>query len=488
MLKGAEPPFMEPGSKRHDNALWRDRLYGGLRARALPLVMVDDHTIPAASIWTGARLWIEAFRSAGLERGDRVVLALDPSPAWVQVLVAAIWEGLTLIPLPSQALRKPDDIASTFDPALVVGCGKADWILGHDSDFAPRPDARKRETTLPTDPEIRLVMRTSGSSGQPRFVAISDENLLSVLDSHEAHLGLTDRDVCLSILPWHHAFGLVIDLLPALFAGATIVRSERALRDPNLQLDLAIANNVTYCSMVPLHVERLAQIGRGQEWLKELSGGVVGGAPISSHQASILKNTRLRVGYGQTEASPGIALGEPGEWHEGAIGSPIGCEIKLDERGHLLCRGSNACAGFWHADRGIDRLPTSRWLDTGDLATRDSQGKLRFIGRADDSFKLSNGRLVESALIERKLANALPEGLRAVLLPAEGKIDVVVLSKSKPENGSAESALRLSLGPLADYVGQVHYLRESAAPKTAKGDIDRLALGANLRTTLRAAA
>ena len=81
------------------HARWRGTLHA-LSGAPEPLFVFDDDATPAASIWTGARAYVRAFREAGLEPGDRIVLGLPPSVAFVQALVAALWEGLTLVPAP----------------------------------------------------------------------------------------------------------------------------------------------------------------------------------------------------------------------------------------------------------------------------------------------------------------------------------------------------------------------------------------------------
>ena len=115
---------------------------------------------------------------------------------------------------------------------------------------------------------------------------------------------------------------------------------------------------------------------------------------------SRLQATRLRVGYGQTECSPGVSLGEPGEWnYDDFLGRPIGCEVRLgteDESGgtELLVQGSNVAAGVLEAGRLRPIIGPDGWLATGDLAVGTSDGALRFAGRSDERFKLDNGRMV----------------------------------------------------------------------------------------------
>jgi len=404
---------MADGEKRH---VWRSRVRDRMRGRATPLFIFEHATIPAASVWTGSRLWVEYFRTASLKAGDRVLLALPPSPAWLMVFVACLWEDLTIVPVPPSSSSSILEAMKRFDARLAIAAteGLGPAVVSPDRHGRPTQPVALREAAFAPSPETRLILSTSGTCGRPTHAAISDRNLDAVLGSHIPQLGIDEHDVCLSTLPWTHAFGLIIDLLTAIFAGATVVRDPANGRDPSTLPALADHWGVTRACMVPLQAAKLAECETGRRFLTSLQGGVVGGAPVDSPLARVLATTRLRVGYGQTEASPGIALGQPGEWSSRTIGVTIGCETSIDSHSHLLCRGDNVCDAVWSESVGLVLMPAGRWLDTGDLVSQGPDGTMAFIGRADHAFKLSNGRLVNAPELERGLADSL--GGHAVVL------------------------------------------------------------------------
>lgn len=460
---------------------WRAPLYARLRDRPLPLVWTRDALVPAATLWTGARRWVEWLRARGVTAGDRLVCALPPGPAFVMVLVAALWEELTFVPVPPGA-----DVEAELDAAdarLAVAAPGARHSLGTavvGCEAAGTPPAGAGPTPrprrgLPT-PEARFLLRTSGTTGAPRRVALSDANVRAVLDSHAPLLGL-EGATALSVLPWHHAFGLVMELLPALLAGAEVVRDPSGGRDPASMLAVAAEHPVTHLSAVPYTARLLAESDAGVALLGRLRGGVVGGAPADAALADVLRATRLRVGYGQTEASPGITLGDPGAWRAGALGRPLGCAVRLDADGVLAFRGPNACLGRWR-DGALAAEAPGRWVRTGDLARAERDGTYTFEGRVADSFKLENGRFVAAAAVERAVCARWPDVGEALLSSPDGRSFVLAVSAAAgagPDAAGPAGAADLAdvLGPLAARPLRVVRVAPGAWARTPKGELDR---------------
>jgi acyl-CoA synthetase (AMP-forming)/AMP-acid ligase II len=463
----------------------------------------DDGVLPAASMWFMMREWVQIFREAELQHGSRVVLALPPGRAFVAALLAGVWERLTLALCPPN--MKADEVASFLDASAVLVQTEHDTTLV------------SHHAILPPTPDIRLLLASSGTSAAPRWFGLSDANIFSVIDSHLPHLDLmrsgtvlsshenaaiTDFPASrvLSILPLHHAFGLIIDFLPAMFAGAEIVRDAGNGRNLESLLHLANDHAITHCSMVPLLVRRLMQEERGRKFLCGLRGGVIGGAPVHADLVPILRQSRLRVGYGQTEASPGITLGEAGVWTANYLGKPVpkplGCEVRIGEGSILEFRGSNACVGVWRRDtahNGLETLPPDRWHSTGDIvalvqASSDEvlEGYV-FCGRADDNFKLSNGRLIPAVQWEAALQRAFPQIQYILIGSSTGEFCEVTLSLHTNTNINPNTSISMAsqewqihiaekCAVPTDFFAEVRIISSSAWHFTPKGSIDRRAM------------
>jgi acyl-CoA synthetase (AMP-forming)/AMP-acid ligase II len=472
--------------------IWQERLYARLFQQPYPLFVFDDGVLPAASMWFMMREWVQIFREAGLTPGSRVVLALPPGRAFVAALLAGAWERLTLALCPPS--MDTSETASFLDASVM--------IVQTDRDTAVMSCA----SILPPTPDIRLLLASSGTSSAPRWFALSDENIFSVVDSHLPHLDLmrsgevlpshenaavTDYPAArvLSVLPLHHAFGLMIDFLPAMFAGAELVRDAGNGRNLEQLLETAHQHAITHCSMVPLLVRRLMQDERGREFLCDLRGGVIGGAPVHAELVPLLRQTRLRVGYGQTEASPGITLGAAGVWTANYLGKPLpkplGCDVRIGSGGILEFRGANACLGVWRRDNaynGLETLPPERWHSTGDIvrfvqASTDTECEgFVFCGRADDNFKLSNGRFIPAVQWEAALQQAFPQIQHVLISTATGELCAVLLSLNTSDDaasGKWKSRIAEVCGVPADFFAEARIIPQSAWHFTPKGSIDR---------------
>lgn len=460
---------------------WHPLLFRGLRGRALPVFDFGPMVIPAASVWTASREWVSFFRGSGLAPGDRIVLAVEPSPAFLAVLVASLWEGLTLaVADPSgPCSSRPARLLERFDARLAVVhemAGGAEHVAAATYASPPTQPPRLRHSVTPPTPDLALLLCTSGTSGRARAVGLTSPGVLSVVTSHLPELAM-EQAVVASVLPWHHSFGLVLELLTSMLTGAVVLRVSNGGRDPSQLLDRIKGRGVTHVSGVPLMFSRLVEHPDGRTLLRGLRGGIVGGAPLSQRLSDALTGTRLRVGYGQTEASPGITLGSPGVFRRGLLGREVGCETRHTARGTLAFRGPNTFAGYFDADRGgLDPMPPCRldggWVDTGDLVEQGGDGWI-YVGRADDSFKLCNGRRVDAPVVEDALCRSLPDVDEAAVFTDDGERLFVALSVAPGAAMPARGSVAEALGPLSPYLAGVLPLPGAMTYRTAKGLLDR---------------
>lgn len=498
--------------------LWQSRLRERLFEQPYPLWIDEEGILPAASLWYLMRERLETLRQHRLRAGDRVLIALPPNREFLAWMFAALWQGCTVALAPPYA--DVETLRQFLDTSLAVSANGVKTTSNQQ--FPPTPDTS-------------FLLASSGTSSAPRFIALSAENVFSVIDSHLPHLHLTDvrntdtrstdtQDTdaqlttpehhysaarVLSLLPLHHAFGLVIDFFTAFFAGAEIVRDASNGRDTAHILTVVNTHRITHCSMVPLLAQRLAASEEGLRMLQTLQGGVIGGAPASRALAQILAKTQLRVGYGQTEAAPGITLGQAGVWCEGYIGMPLGCETRINAEGILEFRGTNAYRGIWTerglvrrhqadltlSDTSLHHSAQEEWIPTNDYVRPSNDddgvsGGYVFVGRADDNFKLSNGRFIPAPHWEALLKHRIPALVHCtnlMICTLDGKTCTVVIqvfpSATPPPSENLRHAIAEILDISPEIIGTITYLNEKDWHYTPKGSTDRRAMELYLRAS-----
>ena len=427
-------------------------IYERFRGKGTPVLLFGDEVITSSFLWIGMREWVERFRSLNLKKGDRLVVDLKFDEGFILILLASMWEGITFCPLSSTESIEP------YDPSLL--------ITQNDIAHFGLPSSSALQTFTPTSeptPGVQFIFTTSGTTSEPKHIAISHENLASIIDSHTPLFNL-EKSHLLSVLPWNHPFGLIIELLPALFHSDLIVRDPEGGKNLKGLLAIFTQHTITHFNSVPSLIEKLIAIDPTP--LLKLRGGTVGGAPVSASLADFLSETFLQVGYGMTEASPGISLGLPGEWSENILGTPIGCDVKIEPDHTLTFKGKNVCYGFWKNKTLIKNDPT-HYFQTNDLVKREND-TLYFIGRKDFCVKLPNGKMIQTDILERKIKKQLPQLSEIFFQQKEG---LQIYYTSLYDN--MQTAITKELDYIAPYITSYTQLKPSALSYTLKGTLNK---------------
>jgi len=264
-----------------------------------------------------------------------------------------------------------------------------------------------------------------------------------------------------------------VDVWPSLLRGGVVMADRAYGRDAGAVVEAVReakrARVRVSASMVPLQAERLLEHPGGAAALRALDGGVIGGAPVGHDLALVLRETELRAGYGLTEASPGVCLGEPGVWEAGLLGRPIGCAVALDH-GEVVVSGPNVSIGRWEPGVGLTSRGKGEALRTGDLAETTASGLL-YRGRLDHRFKLGNGRVVDAPALEAALGGVIGPGGYAVITPAEDHgIDVSIFGAVCLPG---PDAMARAMGGAAGLIRRVRVCEDGPGLRTAKGEPDR---------------
>ncbi len=320
---------------------------------------VERRVVEAEIIWAGMRRLVEGFRAGGLQPGERIVVALQPGPTMLAAIGAAMWEDLTIVP------AAPDDAVATAQMAdasmVLVADGDAscegalhlvwdDPLGGPDPANAAAWRAARIPAKQPPTPAARLVVPASGGEGA---VALSDDNLLVVLEALGATLDIAGRR-WLSTLAWHTAEGIALEVLPALLLLGELVRPSGTPGEAERWADavageLARTEPVGLVATVPMLRTLIERSGIGA--LANLDDGLVIGPGVDEALAAHLATTRLRASRGAAELSGLVTVGERGTWRAGLAGRAMTCVATSDGAGGLNISGRALALGTFDEGR-----------------------------------------------------------------------------------------------------------------------------------------
>ena len=336
-------------------------------------------------------------------------------------------------------------------------------------------------TSYDVHPELALLLSTSGTTGSPKLVRLSHDNVRSNALAIADYLRITHEDVALSTLPLHYSYGLSV-LTSHLTAGARVVLTEQSVTCCRLW-DLAAGAGVTSFAGVPhtfALLESSGQLDRLPPTLRQatVAGGRMGPADVRTWSRRL---PSLVVMYGQTEATARMAWLPPHLAAERAdtIGVPIpGGSLRLEpvdgvDRpegvGELVYAGPNVMLGYATTPADLARGREVHELRTGDLGVQDEDGLFRVVGRLARFAKVL-GLRIDLDEVERRLADA---GVQARVLEHEDGLAVLVRSGPAP-------ARRRVLGDLGLPAHAVRVLTVPELPVGANGKRDDAPLRALL--------
>ena len=275
---------------------------------------------------------------------------------------------------------------------------------------------RRIESVQPDD--LCMVMYTSGTTGPPKGVRLCHRNIISQQKAVELVWDLSEKDVLMQFLPWHHSFGGLFERFMALYHGVELCLDDSRGRDLDRLIDNWRAFNPTLFFSVPrVHDLLLTRCREDKAIEKLVFGGrlrfvLTAGASLPATVAAVYRDHDIPVleGWGLTETSPCVTLTTIDYgWRSGFVGFPIpGVAVRIDANQEILVKGPNVMQGYFDDEEATGYVMTEDgWFRTGDLGEFTKDG-LRVFGRKDGAFKLTTGEKVHPLRIENVLVNESP--------------------------------------------------------------------------------
>ncbi len=347
--------------------------------------------------------------------GSRVILQLENGCGLAVSLLAVLFSGHSSLLIHSDLKINShegwglgavisEDITTHQVPHIIINSqGKVLKVIDLVNDIF----------TDTTDREETLVLFTSGSTGAPKGVRISDNNLIFISDLVIQRLGLNEFDSTAILLPMSHVMGLLTQFFPALLSGGkiTFLNSLNSLGQMMKTLNEAKATTVTLISSMIRPCVSEVKLGKVRPNTNVREVQVSGGVILEQHirdLKELFPNANIHRAYGMTEAVR-IATVDSSQTEfdtdcVGLVSPLVEVQVRSDDNkivadgngGTIFARGPNVALGYLNSDP----FPKDAegFYNTGDLGYLEDH-KLFVLGRADGVFKL-HGKKISTQELE----------------------------------------------------------------------------------------
>ena len=357
-----------------------------------------------------------AFLSAGLSKGDRVIIGCTLSPSSCIAYLGAIYAGLVAVPVEDRTVTASGDVLVRETSARAVWTEKDLPLKRLSENSAPHLHGyladRTSETISPAacaENDLAALVATSGTTGVPRFVRVSHRNLMANTEAILRSQHLKDDERAMLILPLNYCFGASV-LHTHLFQGGGVVFDQRFMF-PDKVLRAIEKHGCTTFAGVPtvynilLHRSNVRSIPMPSLRRFLQAGGALAPERIREMQAAV-PTAKFYVMYGQTEATARISCLSPERLDEklGSVGRPLdnltirivdemGRDFPKGEVGEILVKGPSVSSGYFNDPEESRRVFKDGWLRTGDLGHIDEDGYIWIHGRKGAFLKMRGVRV-----------------------------------------------------------------------------------------------
>ncbi|GBR72268.1 long-chain-fatty-acid--CoA ligase [Candidatus Termititenax spirochaetophilus] len=427
-----------------------------------------DGGLTYQDVWLRVQARASALHAKGLRKGDVVALLSKNSPEWIIAFLAITSLGARVLVLDTNLrVDMYKRMIEYVDTKLVYvskefandDYGVEKWAV----DVVEPPHAF--ELTEQVDSaDIAALFYTSGTTGEPKVVPLTHNNLIQTAVSSGALVRAGTTDMFLNILPLYHVYGLIAGFLGPYVCGASVV-FQNSLKATDMMAALA-KYPITIFSAVPqmweVFFDRFTRKIKNESKLKykffmflienapsfrhvglgrlvdkifypvhkafglRIRYLLSGGARLGRRYCLYYKHMGFTVieGYGLTETTGPICGGNPDNPTPICVGKPIGdnyAEVRNlndDDIGEVWLKGVSVMPGYYNNPEATKKaFDANGWLNTGDLGFIDKNGELHIRGRFKNVIVLDSGK------------NVYPEDLEAYYLASPLVAEITIFGR-----------------------------------------------------------
>ena len=395
----------------------------------------------------------------GIVKGDRVVICMENSPEFLDLLFACWTAGLCAVPVNAKLHAKEvvhilndcsariafvsESLAPDVEAELALTGLKVDLLAISSESFADLYEASPIACASVEPTDLAWIFYTSGTTGRPKGAMLTHRNLLFMSLTYSSDIEhVNPGDIKLHAAPLSHGSGLYS--LPHLFGGGTQMILDGFDADQILET-FETQKNVTLFA-APTMVTRLLNHAQADHVYPGLRTLYYGGGPMylsDTLRAIACFGPRLYQLYGQGESPMTItglskadhradnqgldhdrlmSCGGPRSGVEVRVVNATGQELPAGELGEVVTRSAAVMSGYWNNPTATANALRDGWLWTGDIGFLDKRGYLSLRDRSKDMI-ISGG------------SNIYPREIEEVLLLHPSVLECSVVGRSHPDWG-----------------------------------------------------
>ncbi|MBI4851918.1 MAG: AMP-binding protein [Acidobacteria bacterium] len=462
--------------------------------------------------------YLRALKNYGIKKGDRVALSLTKSTSLVAAHISILASGGVVVPLnPSLSTIELEKILIKAKPSLAIITSNflsknpkltnyidgSCWVEDLESNNLENifnlidilssvlvSDLETIDIVEVDKNDIALIVFTSGTTGLPKGVGLTHQNLFTNLTTLLIDTwGFSKRDKLLHVLPPHHIHGLGLGIYGSLLVGNAVFLLEKF--DPFVTLQAIKNHQITVFMGVPTLYHRMLNI-EGDFDVTSIRLFISGSAPLSSEtfeQFNKRFGLTILERYGLTETLFNASNPLNGLRKAGSVGLTVkGVEIQITDLetltsvdignvGEIWIKGANVFPGYWQDEENTKVVFYNGWFRTGDLGKFDQDGYLSIVGRIKELI-IVGGTNVTPGEIE-KILEKIPGILECAVtslsdLDLGEKIVACIVAKPNTNLVELELALKtLCQHELAPYKRPKEYCFINMLPRNIMGKLER---------------
>ena len=486
-------------------------------------VYEDGRYVTFGQLHTQVLATAKVLQDLGIESGDRIGICMSKSTDQAIAILAVMYANAIFVPiLPKLRESNIKHIIADCDmTALIVDASRAHEVVEHASGVDVFVGHGQLESDLPSLPELRdslaegpnvfnrigsdiaAIIYTSGSTGRPKGIMVSHRNLFDGARIVSTYLGTTTEDRIAGVLTLEFDYGLN-QLWQILYKGASLHLHKPVF--PNDLFEMISSENITALHVMPVILTRIFDnrlyLPNASHDFSQLRYVSCSGGPVSEKMLDNVRRafpkTDICLMFGLTEAfrctylPPHLVDSRPN-----SIGIPIpDVDIYVMDDDYSICpanvpgqmvhRGGCVTKGYWNDPhrtaevfRQIPQFPGETVVFTGDIVTRDEEGFLYYIGRADSmikshGYRISPTEIEEEACKHPQISAAVAFG---VINDEIGKDVVLAYTTTDHEPVCRKELVKYLKQALPWYMVPSQILHmEDFADTGNEGKIDRLAV------------